>query len=215
MPLTAIFSRYYIALQPVLVSVMLLDILIIIEVISKISYAEAAKRKIRIEVLTLLIIMFACGMPDKIAHLRSRIYEMFNVYKDPLDFAIPYIKTNYKNPENLIIATNYEEGAYMYYLGSKVTMGYVGNNLEEDLKIRPDIIIFRKRPKPGYVNARLFNSFFQKAKYIKISFPVFDYWVNNIPELNDRVFPTHLYKTPMAINESECLDIYIREGVYH
>ena len=32
----------------------------------------------------------------------------------------------------------------MYYLNATVTVGYVGNNLEQDSLIIPDVIVYRK-----------------------------------------------------------------------
>jgi hypothetical protein len=70
----------------------------------------------------------------------------------------------------------------MYYLDSKVIVGYVGNNLEEDMQMVPDIVIFRK----GWRNLdpKIFIDFLVRRRYERISFPVVDYKVNNIPELN-------------------------------
>jgi hypothetical protein len=202
-PLPVIYQRYFIVLQPILITILLLDVFIAFEMISRV---DSLIRKWRFVVIILLLIFVLSGL-NKIGHIKNHIYELSYRYRGPLDFVIPYIKSNYANPEHLVIATNYEECAYMYYLGSKVIIGYVGNNLEEDLKVQPDIIIFRKRwaytSKP-----QLFNHFFQNEKYKKISFPVFDYPVNNIPEL-DGVLP-HLYKTKMAKNDRERLDIYVK-----
>jgi hypothetical protein len=92
----------------------------------------------------------------------------------------------------------------MYYLNSKVIIGYVGNNLVEDMKANPDIIIIRK--KWTYTSKQeIFAPFFERNKYIRVSFPVFDYFVNNIPETS-----LHSFKTEMAENDSQCLDIYLK-----
>jgi len=106
----------------------------------------------------------------------------------------------------LIIATNYEECSYMYYLNSKVILGYVGNNLKEDMKADPDIIVPRKIW--SYIKNEDFMPFFERNRYTKKSFPVFDYFVNNIPETS-----MHLFKTKMAEDDSQCLDIYIKTNV--
>ena len=123
-----------------------------------------------------------------------------------MDFVIPYLKSNYTNPEDLVIATNYEEFSYMYYLGSKTIIGNLHNNLDEDLKLQPDVIVFRKSyPK----DLQIYNAFLQNNQYRKVSFPCFDYPVNNIPESNIQL-PPHLYKTKIAENDDQRLDIYLK-----
>jgi hypothetical protein len=206
LPYGYIFRRYFIVLQPILVVILLLDIFIVFELISHINFL-ILKRGIQTIILLLICTLFMLNGSNKIGHIKNHIYELFHQYRGPLDFVIPYIKSEYVNPERLVIATNYEECAYMYYLGSKVIVGFSLSNLEEDLKMRPDIIIPRKN---WGANPMILNAFFQNERYKKISFPVFDYPVNNIPEPGGRVIP-HLYKTPIAANKNNRLDIYIKQ----
>ena len=102
---------------------------------------------------------------------------------------------------------NYEECAYMYYLDSKVTFGFILNNLEEDKKISPDIIIYRKDWNWNY-KADMFRPFFKQNTYQKIAFPVYDYPTNTIPEL--QMEHRHLYRTKYARNEGDKAVIYIK-----
>ncbi|MDD5355958.1 MAG: hypothetical protein PHY56_05450 [Candidatus Omnitrophica bacterium] len=205
-PVFVIYERYYIILQLVLVIVLLLDVLLIFEYISNISCSPVTKTRAKVIILFLISVTFLLGGLGKIGPVKNHIYEIFHRYQGPLDFVIPYIRTNYKNPEELVIATNYEEYSYMYYLGSKTTIGHEDNNLEEDLMLQPDIVIFRKSYPQ---DIQIFNDFLQKERYARVSFPCFDYPVNNIPESNVQL-PPHLYKTKIAENEDERLDIYIR-----
>ena len=154
-------------------------------------------------VWAIFLFVLSLNVSDRIDHMQGHLYELFHQYKGPLDFAIPFIKAHYKSTENLVIATNYEELVYMYYLGSKVTIGFAGNNVDEDAKIQPDIIIFRKARNPAY--RAVFNRFLYMDRYEKISFPVLDYFVNNIPELR-----YHLYITPLCNDEKKCLSMLVR-----
>jgi len=202
-PLSYIFERYFITLQPVLAAMVLLDIFIIFELLSRIG-ALTVRSRIKKVFLFAVGILFILNGSKKIELVKNYIYEISHQYRGPLDFAIPYIKSRYKNPENLVIATNYEECAYAYYLGSQVIVDSAGDNL----KMRPDIIIFRKAwGRPG--SRTLFNVFFQRDKYERIPFPVFDYPVNNIPDIGAWYFP-HLFKTKIAENKDKRLDIYVR-----
>ena len=123
-----------------------------------------------------------------------------------MDYVIPYLAENYRDPTSLVIATNYEEGVYMYYLGSKVTVGFVGNNLEEDSKVQPDIII----PRMGRDNNLiLLNELMSRDHYREVTFPIYDYQFNNIAELSLPI--AHLFKTKYAQTDEEKFRIYVKE----
>ena len=134
---------------------------------------------------------------------------MSHQYKGPLDYLIPFIKDTYGDTEKLVIATNYEETSFMYYLESKVIIGYVGNNLEEDTQMAPDIIIFRK----GWRNLspRIFIDFFMRHRYQRVSFPVVDYKMNNIPELNFSPEYQHQFRTLNTEDERMKVDIFLKK----
>jgi hypothetical protein len=206
-PYPIVFERYVIGLQPVLIVILLLDIFVIFELLWRLNnnLARIMLSSLILFFMSILMsILFMMSLTDKMGLIKDHLYELSHQYKGPLDFVIPYIKNNYKNTDSLIIATNYEECSYMYYLNSKVIIGYVGNNLAEDMKANPDIIIIRK--KGTYTTKQeIFAPFFERNKYAKVSFPVFDYFVNNIPETG-----VHLFKTRMAENNSQCLDIYLK-----
>ncbi|MFH0856162.1 MAG: hypothetical protein V1869_06640 [Candidatus Omnitrophota bacterium] len=206
LPVFIIYERYYIILQPVLVIILLLDASLAFDYISGANYPAAMKARLKAVLLSLISVTFILDGSGKLGALKSHIYEISHRYRGPLDFVIPYIKSNYEKPEKLVIATNYEEYSYMYYLGSKTIIGYGNSDIYNDLEMRPDIIVFRKAYPD---NAYIFNGFLQKDKYKKISFPCFDYPVNNIPELNVAL-PPHLYKTRLAENDDERLDVYLK-----
>jgi hypothetical protein len=141
-------------------------------------------------------------------YLKGHLYEISNQYQGPLDYVIPYIRDNYPDPENLVIATNYEETSFMYYLNAKVIVGYVGNNLEEDARMRPDIIVYRKL----WMNfEEVFRNFLEQQAHERISFPVMDYSVNNIPELNWRPPFHHRFRTLVTEDEQGKTDMYVRK----
>ncbi|OGC04932.1 hypothetical protein A2276_03135 [candidate division WOR-1 bacterium RIFOXYA12_FULL_43_27] len=196
------FQRYFIVLQPILIIILLLDGFSIFEYLKHYNQKEPTNKIKRIVPLSIIAI-FAFGTINLIPVLNNHLYELFHQYKGPLDFVIPHIKENYTNPENLIIATNYEETSYMYYLGSKTIIGFVYNNLEEDLKEEPDIII----PRKAWGNNQMLKMFFKKNRYNKKTFPVFDYLFNNIPEMS-----YHLFETEFAQNDNEGLAVYTKKN---
>jgi len=201
------FTRYLIPLQPILALMIILDIALVHNLISLRPARGIKYYKI------ILLIVFAgfilTHIGRNIEYIRGHVYELSHQYKGPLDYLIPYIKETYGKTAGLVIATNYEETSFMYYLGSKVIIGYVGNNLEKDIQAVPDIIIFRK----GWrnLNPRIFNNFLEKEQYQRVSFPVVDYKVNNIPELNLSPEYQHQFKTMNTGNERMKVDIFLKK----
>ena len=149
----------------------------------------------------MLIIIISSFTYKNYESIKGRAYELTHQYKGPLDYEIPYILERYNNPENLVVATNYEECSYMYYLNSKVTMGFVLNNLEEDIMVKPDIIVYRNDW--GWVYEKdVFDPLFEMGRYDRVNFLNYDYPYNNIPELNVKD-GSHLFKTRLAVEGEE------------
>jgi len=201
-----LYQRYYILLQPVAVTMLMLDTMVIMKFIARSSRTVRIKW-LKVAFLLLGACLFLINGMNKIDSLKGHLYELTHPYRGPLDFVIPFVREKFRHPENLVIATNYEECAYMYYLGSKVTIGYVGKNLAEDQKIQPDIIIYREywgNFIPEISKLR------ESASYSKVSFPVVDYPVNNIPELRrDPIY--HIFATPVTGDKSLMLNAFIRD----
>jgi hypothetical protein len=202
-----IFARYVVVVQILLVIMLVIDLFVIIEYVNRFFKMENVKRSLYF-LFSLIIFVFIMNSRNKMEYVKGHMYELTHQYKGPLDYVIPYIKDNFKNTDSLIIATNYEEYSYMYYLNSKVIVGYPMNNLAEDAKCTPDIIMYRKT---WGTDPKVFNDFIQKAQYQKVSFPVKDYPVNNIPELDFVI--KHLFKTTFAANENEKTEILIRSAI--
>ena len=139
--------------------------------------------------------------------MKEHFYEMTHQYKGDLDYIIPYLKEKYPYTDSLTIATNYEEFSYMYYLKSKVTIGYVYNNIEDDVKHIPDVILYRKS---WGTDPKYFNEFIQKAKYEKVTLPVADYFVNNIPEFGSNFVTQHQFRTKLASTEQQKVEVFLR-----
>jgi len=188
-----LFERYFILLIPTLNLIIVLDFFLV----SKLS----SSRKL---IYTLFLFFVINGVNHE-KQIKERWIEINNRYLGPLDFSIPYLAEKYPDTKDLIIATNYEEAAYMYYLDAQVIIGYTGNNLEKDSRMVPDVVILRKGRDN---NVDILQSFLQKNSYEKKSFPVFDSQVNNIPELDCLLF--HLYRTKWASSEEEKLEIYLK-----
>ena len=91
----------------------------------------------------LALILAAAVLFVRAPEIEGRVYEMRHQYKGPVDYFVPYILEKYEHPEDLVVATNYAEPVSMFYLGSHVTVGFYGTDLDRDLTIQPDIIVPR------------------------------------------------------------------------
>lgn len=98
----------------------------------------------------------------------------------------------------------------MYYLGAKATIGYAGNNLEADAMVSPDIVVLRNY----WENfAFIFKTFFKQNVYNKITFPVYNSPVNNIPELDwDPPFQ-HQFKTDKMEDNDLKAAVYVKRDI--
>jgi hypothetical protein len=201
-----LYVRFFIEIQPLMVLMMIIDLFIIADQIAAIDKKKNYTGVI-ILINALFVIVFIYNSLNKFEYIGEHIYEINNQYKGPLDYTIPYIKDNFKNTQNLVIATNYEEFSYMYYLGSRVIVGYIGNNLEHEAFLHPDIIVYRK-PWGNFID--VFNNFLRGAKYTRVSFPIQDFSVNNIPEPDFAI--EHQFRTRWANTENEKVDIFLKEG---
>jgi hypothetical protein len=204
MPIPIIWTRYVIVLQPIMILILLIDTVIVFKYIST-QVSNNSVQFYRVAFSVLLVIFFSMNVQPKIKYLKEYGYQITHQLKGPLDYLIPFIKEKYTNPENLILATNYEELSYIFYLDCKVILGYVNSNLENDMKYQPDIIIFRKTW--GH-NPAPYNQLIQRAKYSRVSFPVFDSNVNNIAELDFVI--QHQFRTKLPATEQEKSDILFK-----
>jgi hypothetical protein len=200
-----IYERYFIFLQPFIIAMLVLDSAVAFKRISRCS-PTAYRTAYRILTATILLPFVFCTT-NKIESLTGHLYEITHPYYGPVDYAISFLKKNISTPERLVIATNYEENTYMYYLDCKVIFGYTGKNLAEDSTIQPDIIIYRK----GWGNfAPEFQSLLERARYHKWTLPIEDLLVNNIPELRHNNDLYHRFKTEWTNDERRQLQILVK-----
>ncbi|MDX2189512.1 MAG: hypothetical protein SFY32_06595 [Bacteroidota bacterium] len=197
-----IYTRYIIFMQPIMAASILLDVFILWEI------NRIEKPTSFVFVLVISFFCFGIFLFTNLNNITSRLSELTEPYKGPLDYTIPFIKEKYKKTDTLVIAANYEETSYMYYLGSKVVVGFIGNNLDSDRVATPDVICYRK-PWGNFTD--IFMGYLQKTPYDRTGFPVYDNPVNNIPELNFMPAFNHRFKNKMAANEQEATEIFTKK----
>ncbi len=204
-----LFDRLFIYLQPLILMMLVLSLAGIILLHPKSSSGPLLRAGFGI---ILAGFLFLSGY-TKFNDWKEHAYELFHQFKGPLDHTIPYIAHQFEEPKDLVIATNYAEYAYMFYFNSKVILGYYMNNAAEDVRHQPDIIIHRAgRIKAASMAAM--NRFLRQEAYRKISFPVFDNLVNNIPQLYTEHGKAehHLFRTRLPRSEAERTSIFVKTG---
>ena len=200
-----IFTRYLIPAQPVLSAVLVLDGVSAWAVLS--ASTQSRFKLIGFGGLCLLMVGFFIARNRTL--LSGHLTELGTPYKGPLDYAIPFIAQKTTRPDTLTIATNYEETSFMYYLGAKTIVGFVGNNLPADSLASPDVIMYR-RAWGNFPN--VFNSYLQRGqgRYKAQQFPVAELPVNNLPEVNFRPPFNHFFKTVPAGESFPAAELYYR-----
>jgi hypothetical protein len=144
-------------------------------------------------------------------HITDYCYQLTHPYRGPLDYYIPAIQKQFPHPENLTIATNYDELSYEYYLGSRVILGYQNHfqSFDRDTtwhQDQPDVIILR----PGWTQDRTpYEYFLQHGRYRKITFPIQDQQVNNLPELY--FYLRHRFRSAESTYQSDMASMYVKE----
>jgi hypothetical protein len=156
-------------------------------------------------VVALAVVARLAAAGELAGHLRSLVTPV----RGPIDFVVEWVREQTPEPERLVIATNYEEQALMYYLGSRVIIGLALNNLAEDRRLEPDLVIPRRRWRSSLPEV---VAFLRRGSWERIALPVVDLHYNNIPALSrSRFLPDpHRYRTAVPEREGDALVIYRR-----
>jgi hypothetical protein len=174
-----LFSRYFITLQPVLVLSFALDL----SILARLALGTNGRLRLAgTAVVALLAIGSTAWVFSYNRHLiKGHFYEISHRYQGVLDFVIPYIQKRFEHPDQLVIAANYEETSYIYYLDCRVIFGFLELNLKQDLLTRPDCMIFRSFWY-RFTDKSIYDFNLRRDAYEMVNFPVFDYGFNNFPE---------------------------------
>jgi len=200
------FERYVTVLVPILALLLILDGCTIFA-LARVADATPGSVWARRGALALWGLCAAWLLPLRAAEFPLRVAELETPYRGPLDYAVDFIRGAYAHPEKLVIATNYEALPLMYYLGSRVTIGYSWPNLREDLTLPPDLIIRR-----SWLNDKPLLELEEGGKFETKTFEVGDLPVNNVPQISpNRFVPmTHQYRTWLATKPKDVFKILVR-----
>ena len=186
-----LFERYFVVLGPLVALALVLDLA---STFDAARAAAAGARTAARAALALALVACAGVVGVRAPELAGRVAEIRTPYRGPLDYVIPYLAERHPDPASLVIATNYEEPAFMFYLGSKVLVGFYAPDLAQDLLQVPDVIV--PRPWPDHMDD--LQRLAARATYAPHAFPVGNLRWNNTPSLSARVGAKtgHLFRDP-------------------
>lgn len=198
-----VYERYFVLLGPLLALVVLLDAF---DAVARLRARGPGAARAAAAAVALLLVFGSIG---RVADLRGRWRELRTPVRGPLDYAIPWIRDHYPHPENLVIATNYENHPYIYYLRSHVIVGLSRSNIRRDRLLDPDLVIPRRRWPVSLPDAL---AFLRRGDYEEIPFEVRDLHYNDVPALSRSASTPdpHRFETALARSDAERFSIFAK-----
>ncbi len=200
-----LYQRYYLVLMPIstlLFIIAMSTIYALLPAVLSVTQWPRLYRGIVLSLSATALIPIALSWQVIVGHVHEIVYP----YQGTVDVTVTYIQSHYSDPSTLVIATNYEELSYMYYLKSHVIIGQVLNNLTNDVKLQPDIIIPRLLWKVA--GLPYLDAFRKAGTYNTVRFPIQDFYTNNLPELR-RPLLVHQFST-RRVGSNAPLVMYVR-----
>lgn len=173
-----LWERYFVPLSPLLSAAFLLDACALADLARAAAAGRRARRVARSGLAALAAVCLGLAWL-RLPELRGRFAEIRTPVAGPLDHFIPYLAARHADPARLVIATNYEGAAYTWYLRSHVIVGFYGGNLEEDMRLVPDVIVPRRWPRLLPELRKLAA----RGSYTPVYFPVRSQPTNGTPSL--------------------------------
>jgi hypothetical protein len=204
-----LFERYLIPVSPLVAAVLVLDVLSAAD-LARVGALQASQRGARRALVAVVGIGLALVTPWRLQDLAMRVEEIVTPYRGPLDFAIERLRARYPDPGALVIATNYESTVLMYYLRSRVIVGFGSTDLAVDRALVPDVVIPRRQWDADRLG--LLAGFLDRAEYEKEVLPVADLPYNNIPEVSigPGLSVVHQRRTPAPSARYPALELHHR-----
>ena len=175
-----VYERYFVVVSPLLTLSFLLDASALLDLVPR-SLPEPTPRRARRRMLAALVLLALAPVGLRWGEVRGRLAEIAVPVHGPVDFVVAHLRERYAEPSALVIATNYEAHPLMYYLGSRVIVGLVQNNIAEERALTPDVVIPRRAWPRALPELRRFLA---RGRYSEERLPVLDTHYNNIPAVS-------------------------------
>jgi len=203
-----VYERYFVVLSPAVIGLFLLDAFTLVDAVRRLAPERATLAGAVAATAILLLLALTSG--PRIEAVRGRLLEITTPVRGPLDFAIERILEEAPDPAALVIATNYANHPFMYYLGSHVIVGTNLNNIVAERRLQPDLVVPRRRWPRGRAELR---SFLAHGDYRRELLPVRDLHFNSIPALTrtPSIPDVHRFETALPSERAPALELYWRE----
>lgn len=204
------YERYFQVVSPMLTAAFLLDAFTLVEQLPLRFAPERRRAVARVAVAALALLVAATSL-QRMEDLSGRLYEITHRYEGPIDLLVAHLRETYPHPEELTIATNYEAHSLMFYLGSRVIVGFGSNNIEIDRGLEPDVVVPRRTWEKNLDELR---RFLRRASYRKVRLPVSDASYNNSPALTQTSWIPMVHRFRTASRQGGGLMLFhrVREG---
>jgi hypothetical protein len=201
-------ERYFVVLSPLLLCAFLLDAFALARDLPA-PWSPRSPGRARAAVAAAIALLTLAMRLPSLAELQGHLAELRTPVQGPLDFVIPHLLASTPRPQELVVATNYEEQVFMYYLGARTIVGTTLNNLLADRELVPDVVVPRGRW-PRSLRALAF--FLRRGEWEEQRFAVRDVHFNQVPALSpSRFIPDpHRFETPATDDPEAQLVIYWR-----
>lgn len=200
------YERYFLVLSPVFALSFLLDAFTLVDELPQRFASESRVRRLVIGGLLLSVVATSV---TRIEDFKERVYEIRHRVEGPIDVLVEHLRKRYPRPEELIIATNYEAHPLMFYLGSRVIVGFSLNNIEAERELKPDVIVPRRNWRKTLPEIA---SLLRGGRFQGVQLDIKDMPYNNIPALSKTIWlmTVHQFRTARASNPERRLTVYHR-----
>ena len=203
------YVRYFLFLGPVLAMAFLLDAFALVERLP-LRFAQRRRRRVAWAVAAALLALVAATGTQQFWDLRGRLHEITHRLEGPIDHLVAHLRARYERPEELVIATNYEAHPLMFYLGSRVIVGYSLNNIEVERRLEPDVVVPRQRWRE---TLGVLQIYLDNGRFETVQLPVVDLPYNNIPELTKAQSVPMTHRFELAPSEDPRLNLSVHHRI--
>ncbi len=203
------YVRYFLVLGPVLAMAFLLDAFALVERLP-LRFAQRRRRRVAWAVAAALLALVAGTGTQQFWDLRGRLHEITHRLEGPIDHLVAHLRDRYERPEELVIATNYEAHPLMFYLGSRVIVGYSLNNIEVERRLEPDVVVPRQRWRE---TLGVLQIYLDHGRFETVQLPVVDLPYNNIPELTKAQSVPMTHRFELAPSEDPRMNLSVHHRI--
>ncbi len=200
-----VYERYFVMLSPAVIGLFLIDSFTLVDAVRRLARGRA--RFAAGGAIAAIVLLVVATSGSRVEAVRGRLLEISTPVRGPLDFAIARILEEVPEPAELVIATNYANHPFMFYLGSHVIVGTNLNNIVVERSLVPDVVIPRRRWPRGRSELR---AFLARADYKREQLPVRDLHFNQMPALtrSPSIPDVHRFETALPTDRAPALEIF-------